>query len=34
LELRGFGFLVDYGCLDAGKAGIFQHGFELGFAEA
>src|SRR5271163_14394 len=34
LELWGFGFLVHDGCLDIFEAGSFEHGFELGFAEA
>jgi hypothetical protein len=34
LELRRLRLLVDAGCLRIGEAGFFQHGFELGFAEA
>ena len=34
LELRGFGFFVDYGGLDFFESGILQHGFDFAFAES
>jgi hypothetical protein len=34
LELGGFWFFVDYRGLDVREAGLFEHGLELGLAEA